>query len=308
MGKSPSIEEMEKKDKKSREYLNGIADELTSKLGDTYDLLEKEAEAFYTKGHEKPWVSDIYITGKQFDYQSIQEWSLASVASIINKISSAVIGTIDGKIENLPAGTDAGDKAKDINKKYDMNQDKRLLIATNCFNLLAGIVGSFGNATSITVKHGMKSDPIGGGLRIFGSVGTQTFQRSSFFNNEKIATYQFAYIIKFSVDEFELQAKIALIDQYQNTLNVTKFASDKNDQQFYNDEISYEQWSVMSGKFEKVMEDVLRKIRELDPSKKRGTQLVKAFIAHDSLYRLVYESNKYLLEAIERREAKLLKI
>lgn len=211
-------------------------------------------------------------------------------------------------MENLPAGTDAGDKAQDINKKYDMNKDKRLLIATNCFNLLAGIVGSFGNATSITVKHGTKSDPIGGGLRIFGSVGTQTFQRSSFFKNEKIATYQFAYIVRFSVEEFELQAKIALIDQYQNTLNVTKFASDKNDQQFFEDKITYEQWSVMSAKFEKVMEDVLKKIQELDPKKERGTLLAKAFIVHNSLYKLLYSSNKHLMDALAKKEVSLLKI
>lgn len=308
MGKSPTIEEMEKKDKKSREYLDEIANELTNKLGNTYSALEKEAETFYTKEHDKPWSSDLYITGKQFDYQSVQEWSLASVSAIINKISAAVIGTVDGKVENLPAGTDAGDKAQDINKKYDMNKDKRLLIATNCFNLLAGIVGSFGNATSITVKHGTKSDPIGGGLRIFGSVGTQTFQRSSFFKNEKIATYQFAYIVRFSVEEFELQAKIALIDQYQNTLNVTKFASDKNDQQFFEDKITYEQWSVMSAKFEKVMEDVLKKIQELDPKKERGTLLAKAFIVHNSLYKLLYSSNKHLMDALAKKEVSLLKI
>lgn len=308
MGRSPSIEEMEKKDKKNREYLNEITNELSYKLGDTYEKLEKEAKHFYENEHSEPWISDLYITGKQFDYQSIQEWSLASVSAIISKISAAVIGTVDGKIENLPAGTDAGDKAQDINKKYDMNKDKRLLIATNCFNLLAGIVGSFGNASSITVKHGTKSDPIGGGLRIFGSVGTQTFQRSSFFNNEKIATYQFAYIIRFSVKEFELQAKIALIDQYQNTLNVTKFASDKNDQQFFEDKITYEQWSVMSEKFEKVMEDVLKKIKELDQKNERGTRLAKMFIAQNNQYRLVYSSNEHLLDALEHREIGLLKI
>lgn len=85
MGKSPSIEEMEKKDKKSREYLDEIANELTNKLGNTYATLEKEAENFYQKEHEKPWSSDLYITGKQFDYQSVQEWSLASVSAIISK-------------------------------------------------------------------------------------------------------------------------------------------------------------------------------------------------------------------------------
>lgn len=124
----------------------------------------------------------------------------------------------------------------------------------------------------------------------------------------KIATYQFAYIVRFSVEEFELQAKIALIDQYQNTLNVTKFASDKNDQQFFEDKITYEQWSVMSAKFEKVMEDVLKKIRELDPKKERGTQLAKAFIAHDILYKILYSGNKFLLKAIKHREAILAKI
>lgn len=41
MGKSPTIEEMEKKDKKSREYLDEIANELTNKLGNTYSALEK---------------------------------------------------------------------------------------------------------------------------------------------------------------------------------------------------------------------------------------------------------------------------
>ena len=44
MGKSPSIEEMEKKDKKSSEYLDEIAKELTNKLRNTYATLEREEE------------------------------------------------------------------------------------------------------------------------------------------------------------------------------------------------------------------------------------------------------------------------
>ncbi|MGO2260074.1 MAG: hypothetical protein ACTH5S_20025 [Hafnia alvei] len=64
----------------------------------------------------------------------------------------------------------------------------------------------------------------------------------------------------------------------------------------------------MSAKFEKVMEDVLKKIRELDPKKERGTQLAKAFIAHDILYKILYSGNKFLLKAIKHREDILAKI
>lgn len=42
--------------------------------------------------------------------------------------------------------------------------------------------------------------------------------------------------------------------------------------------------------------------------KERGTLLAKAFIVHNSLYKLLYSSNKHLMDALAKKEVSLLKI
>ena len=316
MGKSKSIEEFEKEDKKNREYLSQIGEELSDDLGDVYEKLNIQSEIFYKSEHSTPWESDLYIAGEQFDYQSVKEWSLASVQTMINKISEAVIGTVVGEETNLPEGTTTAKDTNEINRKADMTKDKRLLVAVNCFNLLSGIVGSFGNAGAVGVQQAYQTAPIGGGLRIFGTVGTKSFQRSSFFKNEIICTYQFSYVVKFSLQEFRLQAEMGLIDQYQRTLNITHIAADRLDDKFMNGEISYEQWISQSENYENNIKDVLVKIDELEKEKQleksnglegrnelsRTLDLIKNIELACVVSRNKYAGNQKMESAITRRE------
>lgn len=269
MGRSRSLEKMLAEEKRNKERLDEISRDLDSQLKDADQALRQQAKSFY-QNDGRNWTYSEYLSGQQSDFQLEDSWSLDNLSSIIDKISSAVVGTVTGNITNVPEGTSVAPGAEKINKTGDLTTDTRLLVATNCFNLLSGIVNSFGSISKVQVHTGSSTIPIGQGLRIFATVATNVSQQRSFFSNKILCTYRYAYFVPYSIDEFHQQAERTLVAQYERTLNTLNKASQQNDDKFANGTIDLDQYLETADKLEARTLEVIRKIEQL---KKRDGDL-----------------------------------
>ncbi|MEW9682676.1 hypothetical protein [Pseudomonas sp. TE50-2] len=262
MGRSKSLEKMLAEDKRNKERLDEISAELDVQLKGADEALRKEAKNFY-QNDGRNWKYSEYISGKQSDFQLEDSWSLENLSKIIDKISSAVVGTVTGQITNVPEGTTVAPDAEKINKSGDLTADTRLLVATNCFNLLSGIVNSFGSISKVQINTASSTIPIGQGLRVFASVATNVSQQRSFFSNKILCTYRYVYFVPYSLDEFHEQAERTLVAQYERTLNALNKASLQNDDKFSSGSIDLEQYLETADRLEARTLDVIRKIEQL---------------------------------------------
>ncbi|MBN3135939.1 hypothetical protein [Pectobacterium punjabense] len=262
MGRSKSLEKMLAEEKRNKERLDEISRDLEAQLKGADEELRQYAKNFY-QNDGRNWDYNEYISGKQSDFQLEDSWSLGNLSEIINKISNAVVGTVTGQITNVPEGTTVSPDAKEINKSGNLTDDTRLLVATNCFNLLSGIVNSFGSISKVQVHTASSTIPIGQGLRIFASVATNVSQQRSFFNNKILCTYRYVYFVSYSVDEFHEQAERTLVAQYERTLNALNKASIQNDDKFSNGSIDLDQYLETADKLEARTLEVIRKIEQL---------------------------------------------
>lgn len=265
MGKSKSVEKLLAESKKNQEKLKEIEADLELEMGNSVEFLNEEAENFYKQNN---WTYKNYLNGAQFDFQTTSTWSLNNLSEIINKIAESVIGTVTGKVE-VPEGTSVDDDVTDINEEGGITKDRRLLIASNTFNLLSGLVRSFGSTSTIQIKSANNTIPIGQGLRIFAKVSTKVTKEKSFFNDNTMCSYIFSYKVAYSLDEFSQEAEQALVSQLQADLDALHIASEENLKQYKNKEIDIKQYFATSTELKNYTKEVQNQINEIKKGKDR---------------------------------------
>ena len=265
MGRSKSVDKLLKDSQANAKRLKEIQNDLDKESGDFAKELSEKAKDFYS---ENNWEYKRYLEGHQYDFQTYSTWSLNNLSEIINKISESVIGTVSGEIV-VPEGTKVDDDVEKINKDAGISKDRRLLIASNTFNLLSGLVRSFGSTSTIQISSAEQTIPIGQGLRIFARVSTQVTQEKGFFKDQKMCSYIYAYSVFYSLDEFEEEGKLALVEQLQYDLDALHAASQDNLKQYQDKEIGIEQYFETSNKLKDYTRAVQAQIAEL----KEGNEL-----------------------------------
>ncbi|MEP7731452.1 hypothetical protein [Marinomonas primoryensis] len=261
MGKSKSIEQQIKEDKLNQGYIDEITIKLNEQTKKSNEEIDEKIKMFY--GSNRDWDNSLYIEGSQSDYQLESTWNLDSVSNIINSIAEAVIGTVVGEHTKLPEGTEVSSNANEITEKANLTKDTRLLVAANCFNLLSGLVNSFGSAQSLQINSASSNIPIGQGLRIFATVATRSSQSKSFFENQIVNSYMFIYKVVYSLDEFKQQAEQTLVAQYDRTLNALNIASERNFDNYFNEKITIQQYFTNADLYENKTIAVQEKINAI---------------------------------------------
>ncbi len=259
MGRSKSVDKLLQDSKANAKRLKEIQNDLDKESGDFVKQLSEKAKDFYS---ENNWEYKKYMEGHQYDFQTYSTWSLNNLSEIINKISEAVIGTVSGEIV-VPEGTKVDEDVEKINENAGISKDRRLLIASNTFNLLSGLVRSFGSTSNIQISSAEQTIPIGQGLRIFAKVSTQVTQEKGFFKDQKMCSYLYAYSVYYSFDEFEDEGKLALVEQLQLDLDALHIAAEDNLNQYTNKEIGIEQYFETSNKLKDYTRAVQTQIAEL---------------------------------------------
>ncbi len=225
MGKSNSVEQLLKEDKQNQERLDKIQKGLEDGAEAAKSELIADAKEFYGNNN---WVAKDYLANGNTDFQLSDSWSLSNVSKIITGLSDSIIGTVTGKITNLPKGAESSDDIVAINDEAGITTDLRLLVATNCFNLIAGIMNSFGNVSSVSSSSAKSNTPIGQGLHMFVKVTSQSSQEKSFFKNKIMNSYLISYNVKYCLEEFMQSAEQTIVGQLNDSLLAFHEASKQN--------------------------------------------------------------------------------
>ncbi|MEN0105716.1 MAG: hypothetical protein AAGC84_04740 [Pseudomonas sp.] len=232
MGSSPSIQDMENKEDDYRAYINKIEQQLEDKAKNYGDDMDAKIKAFYT---DNDYDKTDFISGRNSDFMQASDWSLANVKKIIDAISKAVFG--DG---TTPDGVQAD---KNLGKSIAAEENLELYVAGKCFEVLSGIVESFGSASSVSFNSSYKSEPLGNGLRLFATVVCDSYKSSSFFDNQEIYQYLYIYEVKYSVEEAKTQEKMTLTALYEDQIAAFSEKIEGLLEQLTNDKITPQQYS-----------------------------------------------------------------
>ncbi len=236
MGHSPSIAEMESKEDEYRAYINKIEMELEDKAKKYSDDMSSKIEAYYT---DNDYDKTDFISGRNSDFMQASDWSLANVKKIIDAISKAVFGDSG----SLPSGVEVN-KPADLGKSIADLGDLEVYVAGKCFEVLSGIVESFGSSSSVSFNSSYKSEPLGNGIHLFATVVCDSYKSTSFFNNEEIYQYLYFYEVKYSTGEAQTQAKVELTKLYEDQIAAfSKKVEDLLDE-LENDKITPQQYSA----------------------------------------------------------------
>jgi hypothetical protein len=211
MGRSPSIAEMEQKEDTYRAYLDKLQAQLSTKSQAATTAMDAQLAKFYeTNG----WDNAAFLKGANYDFLQQSEWSLTNVKKIIDAISKAVFG---GGGADLPKGVTV-EKTQAVSAALAGMENMELYIASKVFDVLSGIIESFGSSTSVSFNSGYKDEPIGNGFHLFATVSSDSYQSHDFFNNNSIYEYMYSYEIRFSNKEAKQQASVTLTKLYEDQI------------------------------------------------------------------------------------------
>jgi len=247
---------MESKEDEYRAYINKIETELEAKAKKYGDDMDAKIKAFYT---DNDYDKTDFISGRNADFMQASEWSLSNVKKIIDAISKAVFG--EGK---LPDGVEAN---KDLGKSIAQVGDLEVYVAGKCFEVLSGIIESFGSASSVSFNSSYKSEPLGNGMRLFATVVCDSYKSSSFFNNDEIYQYLYMYEVKYSVGEAQTQEKMTLTKLYEDQIATFTDKVESLLEQLENDKITPEQYSDLQEVYNAL---IAKATAALDALKKKG--------------------------------------
>lgn len=207
---APSIADMEGRENEYRQYLDKLQTELQTKASSQTAAMNSSIDAFYA---QSGWKHTEYILGTNYDFMQEQSWSLQNLADVIGQIGKAMFG--DGG--KMPSGVTVK-SSEDVSKALAEVADLELYMVGQAFDLLSGILASFGASTSVTFKATTENKPLGNGFRLFTSVAQDSYKSTDFFNGAEILEYLYDYQIQFSENEAEQQADILLTKLYEDQI------------------------------------------------------------------------------------------
>lgn len=256
MGRSPSIQDLESKEDEYRAYLVRIQQQLNQKAAASEKEMNDRIDSFY-KQNNYDQIS--FISGKNADFMQSSEWSLSNVKKIIDAISKAVFGSSHS---NVPDGTTVENK-EEISKSIEESENLQLYIAGKCFDVLSGIITSFGSSSSVSYNSSYKDISLGNGLHLFAMVIVDSYKSESFFDNQEIYEYLYIYKVFFSTAEAKTEAKIDVISLYEDQVETFKNKIEKLLQQLNDDKISGEQYQSLSEIYQNLLDQTVSKLNNL---------------------------------------------
>lgn len=255
MGKSQSIQQMESKEDDYRQYLSKIQDQLNQRANLAEKDMDNRVDDFYK--HNNYQMID-FISGKNSDFMQSSEWSLENVKKIIDAISKAVFGA-KGPV---PEGTEVKNKEK-ITSSISEAENLQVYIAGKCFDVLSGIIESFGSASSVSYNSSYKEVSLGNGLHLFAMVISDSYKSQSFFDNQEIYQYLYIYKVFYSAEEAKTEAKMEITGMYEDQITTFKNKVEDLLQQLTDDKITPAQYESTYNIYQKMIDDSVAKLNEL---------------------------------------------
>ncbi|WP_394201487.1 hypothetical protein [Shewanella waksmanii] len=254
MGKSKSIAQMESREDEYRAYLAKLEKQLEDKTEQVQHMLQQSMHDYYESNN---YSYSEFLSGKNADFMQESEWSLSNLKRIIDAISKAIFGE-----SNLPSGVTIA-KSEEVGKAISEMENMEVYIAGKCFEVLSGIVESFGSSSSVSYTSSFKHEPLGNGLHLFASVACDSYKSKSFFDNESVYQYLYVYNVRYSVDEAQKESQIALTELYEDQISTFKGKVEDLLKQLSDDKITPEQYESTSHIYDLLISESEKKLEEL---------------------------------------------
>lgn len=254
MGKTASIQDLAKRESEYRDYLDKLEKQLVNKSATEEADLQKRIDKFYK---DNKYDKIDFVSGKNHDFMQQADWSLSNVKNIIDTIGKAIFG---GDKKLLPPGVSVNDK---VPMSMTAMQDLQIYIASKCFDVISGIIESFGNSTSVSYSSSYKDVSLGNGLHLFATVSCDSYKSTSFFNNEEIYQYLYIYQVAYSAAEAETEGKIVATQVYEDEIVEYKRKLERYIEQLDNDTISLEQYKTLRDNYQSFIDDAMKQLEKL---------------------------------------------
>lgn len=255
MGKSQNIAQLVQQNQSYQDYLQKLQDDLVAK-SNKYDSDMKDAIEKYYKDNN--WNKEDFISGKNADFMQESDWSLDNVQTIINAIASSIFG--NGKTPDGVKVTEGGDVSKAIGQMGSWET----YIAGKCFEVLSGIIESFGSASSVQFSSSYKDEPLGNGLHLFVTVMCNSYKSKDFFDNQEIYEYLYLYEIKYSTGEAKQEANIALTQLYEDQIALFISMSENLNKKLQKNKITLQQYQTTNSSLENLIQESKNALNQLE--------------------------------------------
>ncbi|HST49166.1 hypothetical protein [Jatrophihabitans sp.] len=199
MGKSPSIQDLEARDREFANYLKGMRDELNARA-DAMDQSLGDQIARWKAGTPD---ARILVSGRNLDFVHEPSFFFGQLLNGLQAVAGAVFaGT------GAPAGTTVeGAAQKEVKEVLGSAVEQpaavELLIAGKVFDVLGNVIYDFGTTASGTFSSGITSKYLDLGMQMFVGVSEQAYNSESFFSNETIYEYVYTYQVFCSLKELK---------------------------------------------------------------------------------------------------------
>jgi hypothetical protein len=247
MGSSPSIKELQEKQAAFDVYRKKLETELAAEADKTVAAVGEEVKKYYT---ENGWKGDAFIAGKSYDFMQAHEWSMANVKTILEGIAKVMLG----QQQNPPSGVTITPTEETTAALKGM-ENLELYLIGKAFQIIAGVIESFGSASELKLKAEGEHKPLGNGFHLFVAVAQNSYRSHDFFNNEAIYEYLYVYQLRFSHGEALKQAEISLTELYENEIAVFKKKIEGVLEQFNKGDLTPKQYRGFRNEYEELISE-----------------------------------------------------
>jgi hypothetical protein len=265
MGKAPEIANLEQQNAKFQAYLKQITADLQKRAEPQLEKLDQEINDFYK---HNGWKSEKFIAGENVDFMHTSSWSLDKVKEVVDAIATSVFGGTP-----TPGGTEVI-KTPEIGEALAAMENLELYLASRVVVALSGVLEVFGNSTTMTFKTQYKSEALGNGFHLFTVMACDTFDAEGFNDVEKIVEYLYSYEVRFSADEAQSHARIALIDALTDAIEALGKKIKQASTKWVNDEITDEQYAGYLATYKNLQDTLTEQLKDLAGNKAALTRMV----------------------------------
>lgn len=258
MGSSPSIKELQEKQTEFDDYLKQLQTNLSAETTKTVESMEAEVKKYYS---ENGWKGDGYLAGRSYDFMQASQWSLANVKTVIEAVSKAMLG----QQSDPPSGVTIA-PTEEVKGALKAMANLELYLVGKAFQIIAGVIESFGSASEVKFKSETIHKPLGNGFHLFLAVSQNSYRSKEFLKNESIYEYLYVYQIRFSHEEALEQAEISLTELYENEIEVFKEKIKVILQAFEKDELTSKQYKNLHKEYEELVEETEGFLKNLGAS------------------------------------------
>lgn len=208
MGKSNTIQEQQKVNQEFQKYI----EEMTKNMEQRQNALSGQLDEMEKSHYEKFSDKALLVEGKYSHLTTVSEWSLKSVNAIIDACTKALFG--DKKTP--PEGSQLPETDEQTSESIKAIKGREAYIASEAFEVVQAIVGTFSSTTTTSVEQKVDAKPIAPGMTMFIGVENNAYTSSSFLKSEKIIQTLFVFKVCYSIAEGKQQSALSDLQMYED--------------------------------------------------------------------------------------------